>query len=307
MVVPVTGEAKIVIEQASVYYSFGVINGDEPVKIPAVPNISEVLLNERHLSKSALRALDVLDFFADRQSPARATDVAHALGLGPSTADQLLKTLVSRAYLIFDVRQKRYHPSPRLLRFSGFIDKAYYGGHRLQTLMQTLVDATHLSVSVSTPFGRLMQLVDVLNPPDTAYDGAPGHLFSLFNSAAGNALLADWPIRTVRALIAQSEDQLGPLVAYPDKFCRHLNEIRSHGHAFGGLSMEVEKCSLAVALPEAGFGTELSLSLRGPIKWMKENRWRLAAMLEETVSAVLTPAAEHSTPVEQKPFQVLKA
>jgi len=200
-----------------------------------------------------------------------------------------LKTLVSRAYLILNVQLKQYHPSPRLLRFSGFNDRAYFGHHRLASLMQTLVDRTRLCVSLSTPFGRLMQLVDVLNSPDAVYDREPGYLFSLFNSAAGTALLADWPVRTVRALIARSEDQLGPLVNDPDLVCRHLDEIRLQGHAFGGISEEYGKCSLAVALPAAEFGTELALSLRGPTDHMKEHRWRLAAMLEEAVAEGLGP------------------
>ena len=38
-------------------------------------------------------------------------------------------------------------------------------------------------------------------------------LVALFNSAAGTALLADWPVRTVRTLVAQSEDQTGTLAA----------------------------------------------------------------------------------------------
>lgn len=271
-------------------HSYGLICEDHPADSLPVQDISEILLDSRHLSKSALRALDVLEFFAQRQCPARAIDVAQALGLSSSTTDQLLKTLVSRAYLILDVRQKKYYPSPRLLRFSTFIDRTYFGNHRLTSLMQTLVDRTQLSASLSTSFGRLMQLVDVLNPPDTVYDRGPGYLFSLFNSAAGTALLADWPIRTVRALIAQSEDQLGDLVHDPDLICRHLNEIRSRGHAFGGISEEYGKCSLAVALPAAEFGTELALSLRGPTERMKENRWRLAAMLEEAVAESFGPA-----------------
>ncbi len=271
----------------TISYSYSSVEGDDLVEVPSVQPISELLLDDRHLSKSALRALEVLEFLAETGRPVRAFEVARALALSPSTADQLLKSLVSRAYLIFDMATKRYHPSPRLLRFSSFLDDAYYGQHRLHALMRALVDQTRLSVAVCTPFGRLMQLVDVLMPPGSMYDRPAGHIFPLFNSAAGAALLADWPVRSVRNLIAQSADQLGPLAADPDTICRRLNEVRLNGHAFGGLRAESEKCSLAVALPTAAFGTELSLSLRGPAKWMVANRWRLAALLEEAVETSL--------------------
>ncbi|OYX21979.1 MAG: hypothetical protein B7Z04_00960 [Rhodobacterales bacterium 32-66-9] len=54
----------------------------------------------RNISKSAVRALDVLEHFAAVRRPLRATDIANALDLHPSSADQLLKSMVDAAYLL---------------------------------------------------------------------------------------------------------------------------------------------------------------------------------------------------------------
>jgi DNA-binding IclR family transcriptional regulator len=246
-----------------------------------------LLKDERHVSKSALRALEVLEFFAARRRPARATEVARSLGLSPSTADQLLKTLASRAYLILDVRRKLYHPSPRLLGFAALLGRSYFGGDRLEALMRDLVDRTGCTAAISTPLGRLMQLVKFVAPPGHARQNAPGSLFPMFSSASGAAILATWPRSTVRLMVEQSEDQLGDLAGRPDLVLERLREIRADGHAFGGLSEEPERCSIAVALPQAGFGTELSLSLASPAPDLRARRWRLSAIMQEAVAAHL--------------------
>src|SRR3546814_9478802 len=72
---------------------------------------------KRNLSRSATRALDVLDYMAALGRPLRAVEVASGMELNPSSANQLLKTMADSGYLIFDPRLKLYHPSPRLSRF----------------------------------------------------------------------------------------------------------------------------------------------------------------------------------------------
>src|SRR5579862_9935041 len=86
--------------------------------------VSEV---RRNSAKSAARALDVLYHFGAQRKPLRATDIAHAFNLSPSSADQLLKTLVELAYLTFNTRTKLYFPSMRLLGFADMLTR-YYGG-----------------------------------------------------------------------------------------------------------------------------------------------------------------------------------
>ena len=242
------------------------------------------LPHERNLSKSALRALDLLEFFAVRRRPARATDVARSLGMSHSSADQLLKTLASRAYLIFDSGQKLYWPSPRLLGFAATLEQSYFGGNSLQQLMQYLVERTGCSVAISTPVGQMMQLTHFLAPSGLSYDRPSGEIYSLFSSAAGAAILATWPIATVRALIGKSADELGELAKNPDVILASLEEVREDGHAFGGLHPDADTCSIAVALPQSPPNVELTLSLRGSVENMQARRWHFAAVIREAVA-----------------------
>lgn len=126
-----------------------------------------------------------------------------------------------------------------------------------------------------------MQLVDYLAGPDCLAPREPGELFPMFNSAAGAAILAVWPIVTVRQLIDQSADQLGDVTSKPQAILAFLDEVRANGHAVGGFTDAIDECSIAVALPRSAADVELTLTLRGAIDHVKANRWRFAALMQE--------------------------
>lgn len=267
--------------------AYGIFGADNIAVISPSGGVREKLLDDRHLSKSALRAFELLEFIAVRAGPVRATEVAQALELSPSSADQLLKSLASRAYLIFDSEDKLYRPSPRLLSFSAFLGQSYFGGRNLHAMMEYLVEKTDCMVTINSPFGRVMQMLDYKAPPGNAFVRRYGELFHMFNSAAGAAMLATWPIATVRTLIEQSRDLLGALADQPNVILAHLDEVRANGHAFGGLSALPEQCGLAVSLPKTEQGVELVLALRGSIDNLAANRWRFAALTQEAVATML--------------------
>lgn len=269
-------------------FSYNVFGTDDLAEVPRAHDIQDGFLDARHMSKSALRAFDLLEFFASRKRPARATEIANALRLSPSSADQLLKSLASRAYLIFDSQYKLYRPSPRLLGFCAFLSQSYFGENRLHELMRHLVGKTDCSISICTPFGRLMQLVDFLPGPNEGTLRQPGELFQMFNSAAGAAMLATWPVVTVRKMIDESADQLGDAGSDPQAILAYLDEVRVNGHAFGGVTIAIDRCSIAIALPRSALDVELTLTLRGAIDHVKANRWRFAALAQESAAAHLT-------------------
>lgn len=271
--------------------AYGVFGADNLAVISQSRGVREKLLDDRHLSKSAIRAFELLEFIALRAGPVRATEVAQALGLSPSSADQLLKSLASRAYLIFDSEDKLYRPSPRLLSFSAFLGQSYFGGRNLHALMEHLVEKTDCVVSINTRFGRVMQMLDYKAPHASVFETPTGQLFQLFNSAAGAAMLATWPVATVRRLIEESRDLLGALADQPSVILAHLDEVRENGHAFGGLSSLPEQCGLAVALPKTEQGVELVLALRGSTSHLRANRWRFAALTQEALASMLNQEA----------------
>ena len=67
----------------------------------------------------------MLEYFGEARRPLRAVEIAKALELHASTTDQLLKTMVDSAHLVFDARSKTYAPSHRLAGFGAWVVESY--------------------------------------------------------------------------------------------------------------------------------------------------------------------------------------
>ena len=113
---------------------------DETVSLSPLAICVEEPRQGYNFSKSAVRALDILELFARIDRPLRAIDVTRLLGISPSSTIQLLKTMMDCAYLIFDPATKRYYPSPRLAEFGGWLSSKYFGDHKLQRLMSMRIN-----------------------------------------------------------------------------------------------------------------------------------------------------------------------
>ncbi|RVT93215.1 IclR family transcriptional regulator [Sphingomonas crocodyli] len=105
---------------------------------------------DRASVKSALRALDVIEYFSANTAPARTVDVSEALGIPNSSADEILRTLAKRGYLCFNRTTKRYAPSYKIVGTANAIEQGFFGGDRLRSLMTKLRDETGATVCLTT-------------------------------------------------------------------------------------------------------------------------------------------------------------
>ncbi|WP_198351224.1 IclR family transcriptional regulator [Flavisphingomonas formosensis] len=105
---------------------------------------------DRASVKSCLRALDVIEYFAEVDAPARTVDVSEALGIPNSSADEILRTLSRRGYLCFSRTTKRYAPSYKMIGTVNAIERSFFGGERLRSLMYKLRQETGATVYLTT-------------------------------------------------------------------------------------------------------------------------------------------------------------
>lgn len=211
----------------------------------------------RSLSRSATRALDVLEFFAEERRPLRAVEVARTLGMTPSTTNQLLKTMVDSAHLVFDARAKTYLPSPRLYYFGAWLVDMYGVGGRLRELLSEVQSRTGMVVTVTTPNDLFMQVIDQASPEGQAPER--GLQVDLFGTAIGSAYLSMLDDAEVlrlgdRARIAKAE--MPVILAAVDR-------IRGDGYA-DGASADGSMWSMAMPLP--GLRVAAVLGLAGAVE-----------------------------------------
>jgi DNA-binding IclR family transcriptional regulator len=245
----------------------------------------------RSLSRSATRALDVLELFGEARRPLRAIEMSKALGLHPSSMNQLLKTMVESAHLTFEAHFKTYLPSPRLAQFSAWMLGSYGGDERFRGLLRKLNEASAEVVTLTTPNDLYMQVLDVVGAEPTTEPTERGLRISIFGSTTGAAYLSTLPRTEIDRLVARariSERDLPPILAY-------AAGVREAGLA-AGPSGRGRFWSVAMPLPAGLSPAPLILGLAGPAERIKQNLVRLQQVMRDTVERWLSEsgATDHA-------------
>ncbi|MCB2080898.1 MAG: helix-turn-helix domain-containing protein [Novosphingobium sp.] len=232
--------------------------------------------DRRSLSRSATRALDVLELFGEVRRPLRAVDIARALDMNPSTTNQLLKTMVDSAHLVFEARGKTYLPSPRLAEFSTWVVNTYGSGGRIRELARDVQQRTGQVVTVTTPNDLCMQIVLAFSPQREIAER--GLQVPLFGTAIGSAHLStldeDDIVRLAdRARIAPVEL---PSILHTAAL------IRQRGYA-DGPSSGADVWSLAMPLPTGTLRVPTVLGMAGPAADVRD---RLGEMVDAMRAAI---------------------
>ena len=215
----------------------------------------------RSLSRSATRALDVLEVFGRVRRPLRAVEIARALDLHPSTTNQLLKTMVGSAHLTFEAGARTYLPSPRLARFGAWMMEVFGSDEALRLLVREVQAATGETVTLATPNDLSMQIVDFIDAASaTDADRAErGLCVSIFGSAIGGAYLSTLSDTEVRRLATRARIADRDL----DAIMREIINVRGEGVVAAPTSGGAI-WSVAAPLTRARFPAPLVLGLAGP-------------------------------------------
>lgn len=232
----------------------------------------------RSASRSATRALDVLELFGHARRPLRAVEIGAALSLHPSTVSQLLKTMVDSAHLVFDARAKRYFPSLRLAGFGGWIADVYGAGEAVRGLIIDVQSRVGNIVTLATPNDLFMQLLDLEGRARDGQIPERGLSVALFGSALGGAYLStlddEEAIRlAARALIPPAQRAT---------VLRTLAEIRRTGFA-DGPSHDGTTWSIAIPLPDHFGPVPLVLGFAGPADEVAERREAIYCAMSSAV------------------------
>jgi DNA-binding IclR family transcriptional regulator len=259
-------------------FSHNIASREQSTPLPAASRIRRPG-DRRSLSRSATRALDVLELFGSAQRPLRAVEIAQALSLHASTTDQLLKTMVDSAHLVFDANTKRYAPSPRLVGFGVWLTASFYGDDRIRQMMAAVHESSGEVVTLSTRNDLFMQILDTVEPRGDNPTTERGLKAPLFGTAIGGAYLAGLGDAEIGGLIERA--RIPPAEA--PALMAGVERIREAGYAFGGISVDDATRSLAMALPPPRAGIGLVLGLAGPAERIQPNRAQHAALLRRCI------------------------
>ena len=232
--------------------------------------------DRRSMSRSATRALDVLELFGSLRRPLRAVEIARALDMHSSTANQLLKTMVDSAHLVFVARDKTYLPSPRLSAFAAWIGETYGAGGRLPELLGDVQKLTGMVVTVSTPNDLYMQLLDLATPQGR--EAERGLQVSVFGSAVGSVYLTTLEDEELRRLAMRARIPGSQVQAVLDE----VAGIRVRGYAHGALEGSTY-WSIAMPLTMQGTDFPAVLGLAGPADEVQPRLVELSGIMRAAI------------------------
>lgn len=110
--------------------------------------------------KSALRVIEIMEFFARHRRPARLSELAVALGYPVSSTEALLKTLTGQGYMRFDADTRGYLPSSRMAYLTSWIKADGFEQTVVLDAMFRLCAAVGEPVILATPEGIYLDYVE---------------------------------------------------------------------------------------------------------------------------------------------------
>ena len=236
--------------------------------------------------KSALRVLELLEFFAEERRPAAVGEVATAMGWPQSSTSVLLNCLVEAGYFEHDRRTGLFAPNARVALATAWMQDHLYSEHSLLRLMEGVRQQTGHTVMIGERRGVHVRYLHVLQSTrEGRFTAKTGSLRPLFGSAAGRMLLTTLPQRDIGALLRKA-NALEPDPARHldfDRVCQGVALARQRGHAESTGTSVPGAAALAVLIPVGRDRAPMTLSVGGPQRQVAREREQLLQVLNRAV------------------------
>lgn len=253
---------------------------------------------QSHQVKSALRALEILEYFKLNQQRRSMSEIAHDLGYPQSSATVLLKTLITLGYLSYDRQERAYFPTPKVTSLGDWIPLALFGTGKILEAMRDAHTATGEGIFIGTKSDIYLQYTRTIESIHALrFHVDEGSIVPLTRSAAGWMLLSSMP-----------EDRLENLVRRANIACpvqdrvslkemeERIAEIREKGYARAQEVPLEGGATIVVPLPVRIQGQPACLALGGVAQRINDNFERYLDALK-TAAASVASVEPFNTPI----------
>ncbi len=234
--------------------------------------------------KSAVRVLEVLELFRQRQAPCGLKDICDALGYPQSSGTVLLKNLTQLGYLSYDRTTRMYFPTLRVAGLGDWVSHALFGQGEVFEMMRDLHSATGEAVSIALQNDVYMQYIRVIQSVHPLrFVTEEGSMRPLTQSATGWMLMAthtDVEVERLirRANIATLRVQDRPKLA---AMMEQVRQARQNGWTSAENVPIVGGATVCVLLPVTAQGRPVVIGVGGTIERMRPQKDALLAMMQK--------------------------
>jgi DNA-binding IclR family transcriptional regulator len=216
--------------------------------------------------KSAGRAFEVLELFRRERGQLSATEIGQALGYPKSSANALLKSLVSLGYLVLDASSLRYFPSLSVTRLGDWIPSVVLAAGDAFEVMAEVHAATQETVTLSVQTDLSVSFVKVI--PGTfpiSLRMKEGLVAPLFGSAVGTAILSRFPDEEIESLIGRANSRTRRKSEWVDATAvmRNVSEARQKGFTVFYDAVFPDTGAIAVPFPSPVEGFPMAIGVGG--------------------------------------------
>ena len=237
--------------------------------------------------KSARRAMELLEFFAESRRPASVNEVSQSMGWPQSSTSVLLRSLADAGFYDHDARTGMYSPSVRILLAAEWIGEQLLSEKSLLGLMEKVHVQTGHTVMVGAQHGLHVRYLHVLQATrEGRFTAKTGSLRPLFHSATGKMLLTLKPEREI-ALLLRRANAIEPdpaKVLALEEVLRERELTRRNGYALSLGTSVPGAAALAILLPVPRGEKPMTLSVGGPMGEVVKEKDRLLKVLGAAIA-----------------------
>ena len=231
-------------------------------------------------------AFDLLEYFAQRRSPATLTEISDHFGWPRSSTFNLLETLSQGGYLHEPRLRGGYYPSRRLLSLSlTLADNEPVPAWLSETVLALARDTGETAILGAVSGVNAVYLDVVESDQAIRYFAKPGDLVPLYATAIGRALMSLMTEKELRSVINRTEFR-----RYADntptsegKLRKYLIQTKESGYSINDNGYEPHL--LGIAMPFDLHGWRMALMVAGPSFRMRDDVPKIADMLRSRLSA----------------------
>ena len=247
--------------------------------------------------KSAVRVIEVLEFFDAVQREASLSEIARALGYPLSSTSMLLHSLVQRGYLA-QGDKRAYRPTPRVKLLGAWLSPLLDANGPVTSMMDWVGSQCQQLVVLAAPEPMQVRYIRVVPATGTVrLHVTPGAVRPLPTSGFGRLFMTRMSDEEVDQVLrfhnAQQASDTSRLSATALR--RDLQAIRATK-----CSVSFDKVSpgagvVAVQVPTPVHETPLAVGIGGPSALIRSHAASYGALLQDAVRRFCAPAATATT------------
>lgn len=233
--------------------------------------------------KSTVRTLEILELFNEARTPLTLTHIYTTLRYPQSSTTLLLKSMVMTGYLKYDLRNRTYFPTNRVVALGDWINNRLYSPGILD-LVQRVFEETNEVVTLSVQNDIFVQHLRYLKPAEYETTAIENVLRVLPKSAAGLVLMRDMTPAAVEKLLRHVHIYERTTMDL-DLLLAHLAWIRREGYCLLAANPYAFASAIAMPLPQDPHGAPMALGVGGMNRRIVARKSQILDIMRDAITA----------------------